>query len=214
MKDYKNVNEDIRIKIKNIKLIRTFDIERAKKLEDSLILSLDYLVHSVIYKYKRFDNYEDLYQEGMFGLIKAVQHYNSDMSFHFVRYAIWWVKARVMRSIKKLSIISSNDKSFIKFFTQYDIDDETMIGKSDPENDAILSEQFKHLNESINLLPKKYQYIISLRYGLNNNKEHNLQELSNKLNMTREGIRQLEHRILNKLKHNVISEREFDGRKE
>jgi DNA-directed RNA polymerase sigma subunit (sigma70/sigma32) len=41
-----------------------------------------------------------------------------------------------------------------------------------------------------------------MRYGLNSTKEHNLQDLGDKLNMTREGIRQLEHRILNKLKNN------------
>lgn len=206
MKDYKNTNENIRLRIREIKNVKKDNPARAKKMEDELIVSLAYLVHSVIYKYKRFDNYDDLYQEGMIGLIKAVQQYNSDTSFHFTRYAMWWVKARIVRSIKKLSLITVSGDEHMRYFIQYDIKENDMIDDNDPEKNAILTEEIDSLHNIISALPEKHQQIIKMRYGLNNSKEHNLQDLGDKLDMTREGIRQLEHRIINKLKITTFSE--------
>jgi RNA polymerase primary sigma factor len=202
MKDYKNVNENIRLKIKEIKMVKKSNSIRAKRMEDELIISLAYLVHSVVYRYKRFDNYEDLYQEGMIGLIKAVQQYNSDTSFHFTRYALWWIKARVMRSIKKLNLITVSGDYDMKYFMQYDIKETDIVEDNDPEKSAILTEEINNLHNVINTLPEKHQQIIRMRFGLNDTKQHNLQVLGDKLDMTREGIRQLEHRILKKLKNN------------
>lgn len=202
MKDYKNTNENIRLKIKEIKETKKTNPVLAKRMEDELIIALAYLVHSVVYRYKRFDNYEDLYQEGMIGLIKAVQQYNSDTSFHFTRYAMWWIKARVVRSIKKLNLITVSGDENMRYFMQYDIKDNDIIEENDPEKNAILTEEINNLQSVINALPEKHQQIIKMRYGLNNTKQHNLQDLGDKLDMTREGIRQLEHRILSKLKNN------------
>lgn len=201
MKDYKNVNENIRMKIREIKYTRIDDDKLAQKMEDMLIISLAYLVHSIVYKYKRFDNYEDLYQEGMLGLIKAVRQYNSDTSFHFTRYALWWIKARVMRSIKKLNLINVHGDDKMQFFIQYDISENELIDDNDPEKNVILSQRINNLYNALETLPEKSKQIINLRYGLRGNDKSNLQELGDRLDMTREGIRQLEHRILNKLKN-------------
>ncbi|MYE90924.1 sigma-70 family RNA polymerase sigma factor [Candidatus Poribacteria bacterium] len=50
-------------------------------------------------------------------------------------------------------------------------------------------------------LPPREQQIVSLRYGLENGKEHSLQEIGSLLNLSRERIRQLEMRALNRLRH-------------
>lgn len=202
MKDYKNTNEEIRQKIKDIKNMRKLDIIKAKKMEDTLIVSLAYLVHSAVYRYKKFDNYDDLYQEGMLGLVKAVRQYNSDTSFHFTRYALWWIKARVVRSIKKLSLVVVSGDESVRYLMQYDIKENDIIEYNDPEKNAIMAEKMVQLDCAVETLPEKHKQIIKLRYGLKDNKEHNLQDLGDKLDMTREGIRQLEHRIITRLKTN------------
>jgi len=50
-------------------------------------------------------------------------------------------------------------------------------------------------------LPPREQQIVSLRYGLENGKEHSLQEIGSLLNLSRERIRQLEMRALKRLRH-------------
>ena len=62
-------------------------------------------------------------------------------------------------------------------------------------------------------LPPREQQIVSLRYGLENGKEHSLQEIGTLLNLSRERIRQLEARALSRLRHPVHYERlqDFDA---
>ena len=50
-------------------------------------------------------------------------------------------------------------------------------------------------------LPPREQQIVSLRYGLENGKEHSLQEIGSLLNLSRERIRQIEARALKRLRH-------------
>ena len=50
-------------------------------------------------------------------------------------------------------------------------------------------------------LPPREQQIVALRYGLENGKEHSLQEIGSLLNLSRERIRQLEVRALDRLRH-------------
>lgn len=56
-------------------------------------------------------------------------------------------------------------------------------------------------------LPPREQQIVSLRYGLENGKEHSLQEIGTILNLSRERIRQLEVRALSRLRHPTRCER-------
>ena len=62
-------------------------------------------------------------------------------------------------------------------------------------------------------LPPRERQIVSLRYGLENGKEHSLQEIGSLLNLSRERIRQLEVRALNRLRHPTRCERfrDFEG---
>ena len=62
-------------------------------------------------------------------------------------------------------------------------------------------------------LPPRERQIVSLRYGLENGKEHSLQEIGSLLNLSRERIRQLEVRALNRLRHPARCERfrDFEG---
>ena len=50
-------------------------------------------------------------------------------------------------------------------------------------------------------LSPREQQIVALRYGLENGKEHSLQEIGTLLNLSRERIRQIEVRALNRLRH-------------
>ena len=60
---------------------------------------------------------------------------------------------------------------------------------------------------ALTTLPPREQQIVSLRYGLENGKEHSLQEIGTLLNLSRERIRQLEVRALKRLRHPARYER-------
>ena len=41
----------------------------------------------------------DLISEGNIGLLSAVDHYDVDRGYHFISYAVWWIRQAVLKSI-------------------------------------------------------------------------------------------------------------------
>lgn len=61
---------------------------------------------------------------------------------------------------------------------------------------ASIQEQIREILEE---LDEKEALVLKLRFGLEDNKSHTLQEIGNKLNLTRERIRQIEQKAMRKL---------------
>ena len=46
---------------------------------------------------------EDLISEGNVGLLKALKHYDPDRGFHFISYAVWWIRQSILMAIAEKS---------------------------------------------------------------------------------------------------------------
>lgn len=46
---------------------------------------------------------EDLINEGNLGLITAVDKYDVDRGYHFISYAVWWIKQSILKAISEKS---------------------------------------------------------------------------------------------------------------
>lgn len=79
-------------------------IKKAKKgdqeARDLIIKTNIRLVASIACKYKgRGVEYEDMVQDGVIGLIKAIEMFEPDKGYAFSTYATWWIKQTILRSI-------------------------------------------------------------------------------------------------------------------
>ena len=92
-------------------LTREEEVELCKKIEkgdiearDELVLSNLRLVVSIAQKFVNSGiEFEDLFQEGNIGLIKAVEKFDYRKGFRFSTYATWWIRQRVSRAVSDKS---------------------------------------------------------------------------------------------------------------
>lgn len=80
---------------------------------------------------------------------------------------------------------------------------EDVIGEEDDiEENIIRKEQLDEMNRLFEeILTEREREILVLRFGINNNKQHTLKEIGEKLDITRERVRQIEKKAIEKLKN-------------
>ena len=64
------------------------------------------LVRSIAHKYKnRGLEYDDIFQEGVCGLLKAVDKYDHKKGYQFSTYATWWIYAEITKALDNAKAI-------------------------------------------------------------------------------------------------------------
>lgn len=92
-------------------LDRDQEMEVARRAEAGEQAARDLLVRSnlrfVVTVARRYQTYGltmmDLINEGNMGLIKAAEKFNPDRGFHFISYAVWWIKQSILFAIQQKS---------------------------------------------------------------------------------------------------------------
>ena len=207
---------------------------------------------------------EDLIDEGNIGLLIALDKFEPDKGYHFISYAVWWIRQSIMKAIceksravrlplnraNELFQIQKAQKNLMHSSGSADVSIEEIAQEAglEPElvnellsisrdtvsfdspvtaggeattsklGDFIEDEGFgpeelamqKCLKEDINTvlstLSDKEREIITLRFGLNNNAPMSLKEIGEIFNLTKERIRQIEKRAIERLKQPRILE--------
>ncbi len=69
-----------------------------------------------------------------------------------------------------------------------------------PESELVRRNLAEHLEEALKPLDAREKEVLRLRYGLTNDQEHTLAEIARRLGLSRERVRQIEHRAVLKLR--------------
>ncbi len=78
------------------------------------------------------------------------------------------------------------------------IEDESVIGPADAATLQLLREE---MDQILNSLTRRERLVLKLRYGLEDGRARTLEEVGEKFGVTRERVRQIESRALQKLRH-------------
>lgn len=236
-----------------------------KFARDKLIRSNLRFVVSVAKKYRKQGiPFSDLVNEGNVGLINAINKFDVKKGYHFISYAVWWIRQSILKAICEKSrtirlplnranelVQIRKEKKRLENNKEYEVhpdliadnlemDKHTVkrlleVSKStisletpvyDKKRDSVFLGDFiqddkyispeknveeNSLNDVINSLLKslseKEKHILELRFGLNGNREMSLKEVGSRFNLTKERIRQIEKKALNRLRHSSRSEK-------
>ncbi len=225
---------------------------------EKLIVSNLRFVVSIAKKYQGFGiPLSDLISEGNLGLIAAIDKFDYKKGFHFISYAIWWIRQSIMKALSEKSrmvrlpmnrtnelmhiwkyieeyskkfgkrpsdeiiaehlCINRNDVKKILEISQahssledlfYDEDNgssEDIIQDSQddkrPDDLAIKSSLKEMIQNLLKKLPEREKRIIEYRFGLNGEEPQSLSSIGEKLNLTKERIRQIEQGAINQIRN-------------
>jgi RNA polymerase sigma factor (sigma-70 family) len=180
---------------------------QATAIKDQLINCNMRLVVSIAKRHAgQTDNFFELLSDGNMSLIRAVEKFDFSRGFKFSTYASWAIMKNFARSIpeekhRRERYVTGHEELF----------ESAADTRTDEQECLASAEQAAHrVNRLLEYLDPREREIIRLRAGLDNNAEGmTLEEIGQRLGITKERVRQLNVRIMNKLK-SIAREQKVD----
>lgn len=235
-------------------------VARGKQSRDQMASANYRLVWSWAAKFSAMTGIDrlDLFQDGVIGLLRAIDKFDPEAGFRFSTYAVHWIRQAIQRSvadkgrtvrlpvwvhdqvlrlgratsllwrehgtrpsIAKLAEELAMDQdrvAFLQVLTDVipvSLDAHTLGGDGDPLVETIACEQetpeqraereelAEIVRQAIRTLPRGMREIMFRRTGIGNGKGESLESIASTFGVTRERIRQLEAKGIEKLRMRV-----------
>lgn len=173
---------------------------------------IEHNLRLVVYLSKKYENtkidLEDLVSIGTIGLIKGINTYKNDKNIKLATYASRCIDNEILmflRKNKKRKADVSLDESLSFDAEGNELHLEDILGTEDDivtkgveENDVK-----KALLREINKLNDRERQIMTLRYGLNKQKEYTQKEVANMLGISQSYISRIEKKIIEKIGNTI-----------
>ncbi len=197
----------------------------------------------------------DLINEGNIGLMNALEKYDVDRGYHFISYAVWWIRQAILKAIseksktvrlplnranelvqiqkmqRKLTHDNGEEATIEEIASELNMDPQMvqdllaisreMISLDapvygDPANSTVgdfVEDEYRSaesilmekslkddINKALEILTEKERDIVEMRFGLNGAIPMSLKEIGEIYNLTKERIRQIEKKALERMK--------------
>lgn len=165
---------------------------------DRIVEANTRLVFSIVKKFINANNaFDDLLSDGIVALIRAVEKFDYDRGFRFSTYATQVVRRNAYRQVVQ------KQQERVKMVGGIE---ELNVDVSDEDRGSAISETRWHelrsrLSLMLDELDRREKFIIRARFSLGSHRRvHTLQALADRLGVSKERVRQLERRAMDKLR--------------
>jgi RNA polymerase primary sigma factor len=172
----------------------------------------------------------DLIHEGNLGLIEAARRFDPSRNVKFITYAVWWVRESLMHVLAdQTRAFSFPPKQFAALRRSpgggADVSLNEPVGRAaHGDHDGVLRElgdlleqdgvpaideemihqsDLDELAAALGDLDGKEREVVRLRFGLEDDEPRTLQEIGDRLHLSRERVRQIETRAKDKLRRSA-----------
>ena len=170
----------------------------------------------------------DLIHEGNLGLIEAARRFDPTRNVKFITYAVWWVRESMMHVLAdQTRAFSFPPKLFSALRREgagADVSLSEPVGRGAPgddgpsrelgdlleqagvpaiEDEMIHQADLDELAQALRDLDGKEREVVRLRFGLEDDEPRTLQEIGDRLHLSRERVRQIESRAKDKLRRSA-----------
>ncbi|WP_288030497.1 RNA polymerase sigma factor RpoD, partial [Aeromonas sp.] len=217
--------------IKDINRRMSIGEAKARRAKKEMVEANLRLVISIAKKYtNRGLQFLDLIQEGNIGLMKAVDKFEYRRGYKFSTYATWWIRQAITRSIadqartiripvhmiETINKLNRISRQMLQEMGREPNPEELAMRMGMPEDkirklalpaDAATSESLRNATREVLAgLTAREAKVLRMRFGIDMNTDHTLEEVGKQFDVTRERIRQIEAKALRKLRHPSRSE--------
>jgi len=171
-------------------------------------------------RYRGFGvSFLDLIHEGNLGLIRAARRFDPSRNVKFITYAVWWVRESVMHILSdQTRAFCFPPKMFARLAAVGDVslndpispDASAVVGNIVARDETPLVEDAmvrqaarQELAAALDDLDWKEREVLCLRCGWNDDEPRTLQEIGDRLRLSRERVRQIESRAKEKLRQSA-----------
>jgi len=181
-----------------------------KALEKLVTSNLKFVVN-IVKQYRHSGvPFSDLISEGNIGLIKAAKKFDPSKGVKLISYAVWWIKNSVQECINDYISNHSQNIGFDDYILDKDKKYDFPLDCGIDVEISTLQGRNESIKELMQCLRKREAQIVIEYFGLSNEKEKTLDEISSELNITNERVRQIKDKALIKLRTEALLSKEFE----
>lgn len=194
-------NSEIMEKFEQIEILKKInkEMDKVDGLQNQIIKDMSFLVYDQAKAYRKFPNYQDLVQEGLIGLLKAVRKFNPSLFPNFFVYSERWIRHSIKRAASRFDVVYCPDKKRVVYAGLAESVDS--IALDNPEEEYINKELIQKVRDALNEFSDRDREIVEKVFGLDSSPSP-LRKIGSKYNLTHERVRQIKNQVISKLKKN------------